>query len=191
MIITIGREFASNGHKIGELVAEKLGAKLYDKESLAEEAKKTDMYEELKSFYEEQPVNSLLYVIATSSYNGGKQGKVPFEFIRQIAAREDCVIIGRCGNYILRDNPDAVNVFIHAPLEKRIERIVKDHGISHAKAQRMLEREDKEREGFHTYYADERWNVANGYHLCIDSSVLSDEDAAEMIIDFAKRRCKN
>lgn len=188
MIITIGREYGSNGHKIGELVAERLGIKLYDKKNLEEEAKKTDQYEELRSFYEEQPVNSLLYVIATTSYNGGKQGKVPFEFIRQVAARESCVIIGRAGNYILRDNPEHVSVFIHASEEAKVKRIVADYGISEKKALHKLELEDKAREGFHTYYTDEKWNVAKGYDLCIDSSVISEEDAADMIIAFAKRK---
>lgn len=190
MVITIGREYASNGHKIGELVAEKLGIKLYDKDSLAEEAKKTDMYDELRSFYEEQPVNSLLYVIATNSYNGGKQGKIPFEFIRQVAGRESCVIIGRAGNYILRDDPQHVSVFIHAPEKDKVSRIMKDMNVSEQKALRMIETEDKAREGFHTYYTDEKWNLAAGYDLCIDSSVMSEEDAAEMIIDFAKRKLK-
>lgn len=67
MIITIGREFGSCGHIIGRELAKRLGIKYYDKDSLAEEAKKTDKYEELRAFYEEQPINSLLYVIATDS----------------------------------------------------------------------------------------------------------------------------
>lgn len=171
-------------------MAEKLGIKLYDKESLAEEARKTDMYEELRAFYEEQPVNSLLYVIATRSYNGGKQGEVPFAFIRQIAAREDCVIIGRAGNYILRGNPEHVSVFIHAPESVRVARVQEEHEVSEEKAQCIIETEDKAREGFHTYYTDEKWTLASGYDFCIDSSVMSEEDAAEMIIEFAKRKIK-
>lgn len=190
MIITIGREYASNGHRIGELVAEKLGIKLYDKESLEEEAKKTERYEELRSFYEEQPVNSLLYIIATTSYGGGKQSKVPFEFIRQVASRESCVIIGRAGNFILRDHPKHVSVFIHAPEEAKIKRIVEDYGISEKKAVHKLELADKAREGFHAYYTDEKWNVANGYDLCIDSSVMSEEDAADLIIAFVEKKLK-
>lgn len=189
MIITIGREFGSNGHKIGEFVAQKLGIKLYDKESLAEEAKKTDRYEELRTFYEEEPVNSLLYVIATNSY-GGKQGEVPFEFIRQLAEKDPCVIIGRCGNFILKDHPEAVNVFIHAPESYRVDRVANEMGISKLKAQRLIEKEDKAREGFHSYYSGEKWNLTDGYHLTIDSSVMKEEDAADLIIEFSrKRRC--
>lgn len=190
MIITIGREYGSNGHRIGELVAKKLGFTLYDKKSLEIEAKKTDYYDDLCSFYEEQPVNSLLYMIATSSYNGGKQGKVPFEFIRQVASRESCVIIGRAGNYILRDHPEHVSVFIHAPQEAKVERMVTDYGVDAKKALQKLELEDKAREGFHTYYTDERWNLATGYDLCIDSSTMSAEDIAEIIIAFAKKKLK-
>lgn len=188
MIITIGREYGSNGHRIGELVAEKLGVKVYDKENLAEEARKTDYYEDLQAFYEETPVNSLLYVIATRSYNGGRQGEVPFAFIRKIAEQEPCVIIGRCGNYILRNHPDAVNVFIHQPMKERVERIMKDQGISQSKAEMVVEREDKAREGFHTYYTDEKWNLADGYDLTINSSAMSAEDAADMIIAFARKK---
>lgn len=190
MIITIGREYGSNGHLIGELVAEKLGIRLYDKESMEAEAKKTDFYEDLRSFYEEQPINSLLYVIATSSYNGGKQGKVPFEFIRNLAAKESCVIIGRAGNYILRENPEHVSVFVHAPEDVKVKRVAEECGLSEKKARHKLELEDKAREGFHTYYTDERWDLAKGYDLCIDSSVLSEEEAADIIITFTKKKLK-
>lgn len=190
MVITIGREYASHGHIIGRLVAEKLGIKYYDKESLAEEAKKSDRYEELQAFYEEQPINSLLYVIATGSYNGGKQAQVPFEFIRQVAAREDCVIVGRAGNFILRGQPDHVSVFIHAPEQVKLDRIMKDFGLNEKKARQKLETEDKAREGFHTYYTDEKWKVACGYDLCIDSSSISEDEAADLIIEFARRKLK-
>ncbi|TGY95087.1 cytidylate kinase-like family protein [Petralouisia muris] len=187
MIITIGREFGSYGHVIGRELAQKLGVKYYDKESLAEEARKSENYEELRDFYEEQPVNSLLYVIATDSRAQG-QRKVPSEFIRNLAEKEDCVIVGRCGNFILKDHPDMTSVFIHAPKEYRIDKTAADRKISTEKARRLVEKEDKAREGFHTYYADERWNEADGYQLTIDSSVISIEDAVELIIDFVNKK---
>ena len=187
MIITIGREFGSYGHVIGRELAQKLGVKYYDKESLAEEARKSENYEELRDFYEEQPVNSLLYVIATDSRAQG-QRKVPSEFIRNLAEKEDCVIVGRCGNFILKDHPDMTSVFIQAPKEYRIDKTSADRKISTEKARRLVEKEDKAREGFHTYYADERWNEADGYQLTIDSSVISIEDAVELIIDFVNKK---
>ncbi|MCI9492960.1 MAG: cytidylate kinase-like family protein [Lachnospiraceae bacterium] len=187
MIITIGREFGSYGHVIGRELAKKLGIKYYDKESLALEAKKSDKYEELRDFYEEQPINSLLYVIATDSRSNG-QRKVPFEFIRRIAEKEDCVIVGRCGNYILKGHPEMTSVFVHAPKEYRIDKTAADRKISAEKAKRLVEKEDKEREGFHTYFADEKWNEADGYQLTIDSSVISIEDAVDLIIDFVQKK---
>lgn len=187
MIVTVGREFGSYGHVIGRKLAEKLGVKYFDKESLAQEAKKTDYYDELCSFYEEQPVNSLLYVIATESRSHG-QRKIPFDFIRNLAEKQDCVIVGRCGNFILKDNPDMLSVFVHAPKEYRIDRTAADRKISVEKAKRLVEKEDKERAGFHTYYADEQWNISDGYHLTIDSSVIGIEDAVELIIDFIKKK---
>jgi len=190
MIITIGREFGSYGHVIGRKLAEKLGVKYYDKESLAEEAKKTEKYDELRDFYEEQPVNSLLYVIATESRSHG-QRKVPFEFIQNLAEKEDCVIVGRCGNFILKDNPDMTSVFIHAPKEYRIDKTAADRKISTDKARRLVEKEDKARSGFHTYYADEKWNETDGYQLTIDSSVISIDDAVDLIIDFVNKKQNN
>jgi cytidylate kinase len=187
MIITIGREFGSYGHVIGRELAKKLGIKYYDKESLALEAKKSDKYEELRDFYEEQPINSLLYVIATDSRSNG-QRKVPFEFIRRVAEKEDCVIVGRCGNYILKGHPEMTSVFVHAPKEYRIDKTAADRKISAEKAKRLVEKEDKAREGFHTYFADEKWNEADGYQLTIDSSVISIEDAVDLIIDFVHKK---
>lgn len=190
MIITIGREFGSMGHIIGKRLAERLRVKYYDKESLAEEARKSPKYEELRAFYEEQPINSLLYVIATDSHSG-KQREVPFQFIRELAEKDDCVIVGRCGNYILRDNPDMTSVFIHAPLEYRIQKTAEDRNISRSKAERLVEKEDRARAGFYKYYADEMWNLTQGYELTIDSSVLSIDDAVDLIIEFVNRKQNN
>lgn len=187
MIITIGREFGSCGHIIGKKLSERLGIKYYDKDSLAEEARKSEQYEEIRAFYEEQPVNSLLYVIALDS-GRGRESKVPFEFIRQLAEKEDCIIVGRCGNHILKDNPDMTSVFIHAPLEYRIKKTAEDRNISISKAERLVEKEDKARIGFHKYYADEVWNCVDNYQLTIDSSAVGIDGAVDMIIDFVDKK---
>lgn len=190
MIISISGEYGGNSHHIGELVAEKLGITLYKKENLIAEAKKKENSEELCAFFEETPINSLLYVIATTSYNAGKQSEAPFAFVREIASRGPCVIIGRAGNYILRDNPEHVSVFIHSSVEARLERIVNEYGIPKRKAMDKLEQEDKDREAFHKYYTDEMWCNSQGYDLCINSEGLTTDDAADIIIEFAKRKVK-
>lgn len=187
MIITIGREFGSYGHVIGKKLAEKLGIKYYDKESMAIEAKKSSRYEELRAFYEEEPVNSLLYVIALDS-GSGKHGEVPFQFIRQLAEKQDCVIVGRCGNYILKDNPDMTSVFIHAPEKYRIQKTAESRNLSLEKAKKLVEKEDRARAGFHKYYADEVWNSSDSYQLTIDSSVVGIDGAVEIIMEFLDKK---
>jgi cytidylate kinase len=189
MIITIGREYGSYGHKIGQLVSQKLGIAYYDKESLEAMAKKTNRYEELRDFYEEERVNSLLYVLATGS-SSQKQRELPFEFIRQVATRHPCVIIGRCGNHILREFPTATHVFIHASMDYRVQLVMKRLGVSSLRARQTIESEDKIRAGFHMYYSDEKWKEVDGYHLSIDASSVTAEEAADIIIDFAKRRMR-
>lgn len=98
------------------------------------------------------------------------------------------MIVGRCGNFILKDHPDMTSVFIHAPLEYRIDKTAASRKISTEKARKLVEKEDKARAGFHTYYADEKWNEADGYQLTIDSSVISIEDAVDLIIDFVNKK---
>lgn len=113
IIITIGRQSGSGGRKIGELLAEKLGIPCYGKSELQKIAEGTDDYEEVQSFYEEEPVNSLLYAIAMSQFEQ-EVGRIPFRRIRELASKESCIIIGRCAGHIFREDPEAVRVFIHA-----------------------------------------------------------------------------
>ena len=113
MIITIGRQSGSSGRKVGELLAERLSLPLYGKAELQKIAEGTDDYEEVQAFYEEEPVNSLLYAIAMSQFEQ-EVGRIPFQRIRELASKESCIIIGRCAGHIFREDPEAVRVFIHA-----------------------------------------------------------------------------
>ena len=98
-ILTIGRQYGSGGREIGQKIAEKLGYPLYDKEKLLEIAKKDGSFDEVRSFYQEKPVDSLLYAIAMSTLTQGMERK-PFQEIKKIIEQEPCILIGRCGNYI-------------------------------------------------------------------------------------------
>lgn len=109
MIITIGRQSGSSGRKVGELLAERLSLPLYGKAELQKIAEGTDDYEEVQAFYEEEPVNSLLYAIAMSQFEQ-EVGRIPFQRIRELASKESCIIIGRCAGYIFREDPEAVRV---------------------------------------------------------------------------------
>ena len=169
IIITIGRQSGSGGRKIGELLAEKLGIPCYGKSELQKIAEGTDDYEEVQSFYEEEPVNSLLYAIAMSQF-------------------EQEVGIGRCAGHIFREDPEAVRVFIHADPKIRVQRIMEREGLSETKAKKFLEDTDSRRASFHKYYTKQEWGLAQDYELCLDSGVLGIEGTVEVLTEYLRFR---
>lgn len=189
MIITIGREYGSGGHDVGEMLAKKLGIALYDKEILAENAKKRGYYDEVKSFYEERPADSLLYIISKEE-DDGRLSQKPFKHIKEVVKENSCVIIGRCANYIFRDEDEYVSVFIHADIEKRIKRIARNNSISEKKAKMSIYETDKKRAEFHTQYTGENWGDSRDYQLSIDSGMIGVEQTVSLIYEYivAKRQ---
>ena len=186
MILTIGREYGSGGHDIGVLLSQKLGIKLYDKDSLRKEAESSDLFEEMQMFYDEVPINSLLYSIVENS-GSESIGRIPFAHIREIARREPCIIIGRCATQILKAEPELISIFIHASMDKRIEKIAADNGVSSEKAAKMIEKEDRNRENFYYHYTGKHWRDLDGYQLSLDSGKLGAAQTVEMILDYIRR----
>jgi len=190
MIITIGREYGSGGHEIGKKLAEKYGIKFYDKQALIQFAKENGNYDEIISFFDEKPVNSLLYAIAMNSYIdviGNKQ----FETIRKIAELESCVIIGRCSNYIFKENENTTSVFIHANVEKRIVRVTDIYKNDGKDVKSIIENTDKQRAAFHNYYTDEFWGDSRNYQLTIDSGEIGIDASVKLISDFIEKKSNN
>ena len=187
-IITIGRQRGSCGHEIGEKLAEKMGVTFYDKVKLSEIAKGKS-YDEVQAFYEEQPVNSLLFAIAVRNSEQG-MGKAAFERIRSLCQGQSCVIIGRCANYIFRDNPQAVSIFLHAPMEKRIERVMKLENLLERKATKLIENTDSDRKAFYSYYTKEEWAEAENYELCLDTDKLGIDGTVDTILAYLEERKK-
>ena len=118
--ITIGRQYGSGGKEIGRILSRKLGIPFYGKEELMKIAKDQDDYEEVRAFYEEQPVNSLLYAIAMRQ-GENRAGEIPFQKIRELCGGRPCILIGRCGSYIFRDDPSCVKIFIYAGMVEKIQ----------------------------------------------------------------------
>lgn len=189
LVVTIGRQFGSRGRAVGEKLAQKLGIAVYGREELMEIARGTEDYEEVREFYEEEPVNSLLYAIAMYNFENGV-GNVPFRRIREFCKEKSCVIIGRCGNTIFRDDEDAVSVFIHARDEVRIKRIMELEGLNEAKAKKFMQEEDDRRASFHKYYAQQEWGRAKDYEISLDSGVLGIDGTADVLLDYLRRRGK-
>lgn len=201
-VITIGREFGSGGHEVGTKLAEKLGIKCYDKELLELAAKQSGLCEELFASQDEKPTNSFLYSLVMDTYSLGytssyvdmpinhKVFLAQFDAIKKLAEKESCIIVGRCADYALEDNPFAVSVWIKASLAHRIERIKKLYDLSDAKAADLIQKTDKRRASYYNYYSSKKWGEAKSYDLCIDSGEVGIEGAIELIIKFIELKEK-
>ena len=185
--ITIGRQYGSGGKEVGRILSEKLGIPFYGKEELMKIAKDQPDYEEVRAFYEEQPVNSLLYAIAMGQ-GENRIGEVPFERIRELCGSRSCILIGRCGSYIFRKDPSCVKIFIYADMDKKIQWIEKQENVSARKAKKMIEKVEEERAQFHKFYTGGNWGKVNDYDLCLDAGVTGTQKAADIIMAYLENR---
>ncbi|WP_373828098.1 MFS transporter [Bacteroides heparinolyticus] len=177
LVITLSREYGSGGHRIGELLSQKLGIKFYDKELILLTAQKSGMNERLVQ-ESEQTVNSLLM------YDDPTQTAVflsQCQVIRDIADREPCVIVGRLANFILEGRPNCLHLFVYADETSRIRRIVSEYGVEEKHAGSMLKRIDQERREHCLHYTGYEWGDRHHYHLMLDSSMATTDEAVEII----------
>ena len=174
IIITIGRQSGSGGRKIGELLAEKLGIPCYGKSELQKIAEGTEDYEEVQSFYEEEPVNSLLYAIAMSQFEQ-EVGRIPFRK-NPGAGIERVLHYNRKMRrpYFQRRSGSSPCLYPHADPKIRVQRIMEREGLSETKAKKFLEDTDSRRASFHKYYTKQEWGLAQDYELS-DNGVLGIE----------------
>ena len=198
-IITIGRQFGSGGKEIGIRVAKELGIPFYDKEILQETAKKSGLCEKILENFDERP-KSLLYSIAMDSYMFALPGTgagdsleqqvylATLNTIRQIAQKGPCVIIGRCADYALADDPNHLSIFIHAPLEDRIRRVAERQNLPPEKARSVITKTDKRRASYYEYYSSQRWGAVDSYDFCLNSSYLGLSGTVELIRAIADHK---
>jgi cytidylate kinase len=202
-IYTIGREFGSGGKVIGEKLAETLGIKLYDKELLQQAAKDSGFCQEIFENHDEKPTNSFLYSLVMDTYSAGNYSSAPFldmplnhkiflaqfDSIKKIAQQESCVIVGRCADYALADEPDCMNIFVHAYLDDRIKWISKRMNITESKAKDQIQKNDKQRASYYNYYTSKKWGDSRSYDLTLNTSKLTTDQCVELIIKY--RECMN
>ena len=203
LVITIGRECGSGGRLIGNRLAEKLNIKCYDKELLTLAAKKSGLCEEIFESHDEKPTSSFLYSLVMDTYSLGytnsyvdmpinhKVFLAQFDAIKKLAERESCVIVGRCADYALEDNPYAVSVFIKASLDERVQRIKRIYELNDSKAADLIQKTDKRRASYYNYYSSKKWGEAKSYNLCIDSGLVGIDGAIDMILKFIELKEKN
>jgi len=192
-VVTIGRMFGSRGREIGKSLAAKLGVAYYDRELLEEAAKKSGMSKDFVESFDEKPTNSFLYSIVmgtTLGYMGGNNAvsdqiyKAQVESVREIAQKAPCVIVGRRADRILRDDFDVVSVFISASEEARIAHVAEREGVKSAEAARRMKKADRERAAYYNFYSDGSWGRAGNYDLCLDSTHLTPDQAADVIVAY-------
>jgi len=198
-IITISRQFGSGGREIGAKLAQKLGIPFYDNELIARAAKESGFAEAAFDNAEKKATNSFLYSIAMGMNAYGNQDigfthlslddqlyLAQSNIISKVAQEGPCVIVGRCADYVLRENENVVNVFIWASMEARKDRAVRLYNIPKNKVEDELIKADKRRANYYNYHASEKWGKAENYHLSLRSDYIGIDNAVESIIHYIK-----
>lgn len=201
-VITIGRQYGSGGREIGRLVADALGIKYYDKELLTESSKASGVKPEVFEAADERTpsffsniwsfnlgFNAGSYLLGSSPISDEKIYAAQSNVMKNLAQESSCLIVGRSADYVLRNHPGLISIFIHSSIEERIMRIMNRTGIDSAeKARALAAKKDKLRASYYNFYTDKTWGDAAGYDLSIDSSKLSTEAVTEFIVSYVKAR---
>lgn len=194
-IITIGREFGSGGHEIGNRLATRLNIPLYDNNLIRMVAEKLDIREETARAVDETTLNSfltgfVLEPIEQSSLRNGTEYVPPLneqvyelqcDIIRKLADRSSCIIVGRCADYVLRDHGNCVNVFICADWEDRVKRIAEKYDISERKAADKIKKMDRERQHYYESHTGLEWGSIDSHHMLQNVSRLGMERAVDIL----------
>ena len=186
-IIAISRQFGSGGRTIGKLLSEQLNIPLYDREIISHVAKESgfaESYIEEKGEYGSSDKASGMFInrsCYTSASNEDTIWNFQTKFITEHAEKEPCIIIGRCADYILRDRPDVLRVFIHADMEERIKRITEVCKINDSAPEKLLHQKDKRRAAYYQFYTDIKWGDTKNFHITLDSSAFGIEKCVEIL----------
>ncbi len=202
-IVTIGRQFGSGGRYIGKKIAEELGIPFYDKELIEIAAKENGMSPEVFANIDETASSSFLYSLAMGVNTFGSRVSTLSEMpltdklfiaetntIKKIALEGSCVIVGRCADYILADDPNAIHVFIHGKFEDRMTRAINEYGVPAEKAETVVHKTDKKRATYYEFYTSQKWSQVTNYTLCLDSSVLGLDYCVKLIKEVVENRRK-
>ena len=201
IIITIARQYGSGGREIGERVARELGIPLYDKEIITDAAAKGELDTEVIRSTDESAANSLLYTLAMGSNIVGTAMhfgyKMPLndrifliqsELIKEYAKNGSCVIIGRCADYVLRDEEDTLKIFVYGDIEARKQRIAQRHPeLKPTQVIDAINKTDKRRSSYYNFYTGNKWGKYDNYDIAINSSTLGIDGAVAVILASARK----
>lgn len=205
IVIAIGRQVGSGGYRLGKRVAEELGINCYDKELVKMVAEKHDINAETLKGADEKATGSLLYSIVTGNYSlyglgGPLYYDMPIndrlflaqsEVITEAAEKESCVVIGRCADYVMKKaNKNCLSVFLYAGIDYRVDNVIKETGLTFAKAKEKIVKTEKQRRAYYDYYTNRQWGVMSNYDLCINIEAVGEDMAAELIKAAARNKMK-
>lgn len=198
-IITISREFGSGGREIGKKLADKLGIDFYDKELLEIASKESGITQELFVKHDENYTNSFLYSLVMGNFPVTPDGRInpelplnqkiflaQFDTIRSLAEKGPCIIVGRCADYVLKNNDNVINFFITGSMPQKRRRILERYDIEKDKVEDFIRKTDKRRAGYYNYYTDMKWGEAKNYDLCINSSKTGVDGAVELMETYIR-----
>lgn len=199
IIINIGRQLGSGGRVIAKRLAEDFNCQFYDKEILNLAAKESgfsekffELNDESKGFLKSFFHIHIPHVSDSNFYSNDFSQEGLFKFqsdaIRKAASQGACVFVGRCADYILRDHPNTVNIFITANLEWRVKQVIKRHQCDKEEAMIIIRNAEDSRATYYNYYTGKRWGDAASYDLCIDSSILGLDMTERFLADFIRKR---
>lgn len=201
-VINVGRQLGSGGREIGEKLAARFGIDFYDKELIRLASERSGLCKEFFEKADERASHGLTGGLFGMRFPFIGDGSLPYEnclsndslfkiqsdVIRHLAEKRSCLFVGRCADYVLREHPNCVNIFISATREDRIRRLCGMHGISEDKAEEMMEKSDKKRSDYYNYYSYKTWGAAATYHLCIESTALGIGGTVDFLEEFVNRK---
>ena len=189
LIISISREYGSGGREIGETLAAALGIAYYDKELIERIAQKSGFSDDVVEAHDERIANQLFFT--PNRFLTGSDLDQPIatgihaaevESIRTAAEEGPCVIIGRCADSVLEGYPSLVSIFVCAPMENRIARVMRRNNLDERSARARIAKTDKARANYYRYFTDKKWGEASNYDLCINSGKMAVADDAVAVI---------
>lgn len=194
VIVTIARQYGSGGKTIGQMLAKDLGINCYSREILRMASDDSGINEKLFNQVDERLKASPVFHISKSVYSGqlippdsddfvSKANLFNYQakIIKELARQESCVIIGRCADFVLKDNPNVVSVFVHAPKDYCMQQAMERSSMSEKDMEKYIVKKDKYRGDYYRHYTGHDWNDARNYDLCLDSSKLGFDKCVETI----------
>jgi cytidylate kinase len=201
--ITIARQYGSGGLLTAKSLAKYLNIAFYDKDLLLIAAKKSGLDQKVFENLDEKKrswlfngFSELFTNIFGSENNNGNPifndslFKIQSDIIKQLARKDSAIFVGRCADYVLRNHPKCINIFIHANIEDRINRINSNCNLSENKTLKLIKRIDHERAKYYNHYTSKIWGASDSYHLCINSSVLGLDETINFIRCFIEKTLK-